>query len=181
MTLKQTSTMVQVGHVRLHTPFGAAAVHRALLATLSILDPELARHAQAGDVAWVERQRREGPPLRLFEVRDHGALLALENRPMAMWQYEIGNPLTAESMTRRDPGAGLYAPLRVLLHDLPESGSVFESDRPSDLFGQFGNPDVTAVGHDLDRELDTVLRTAIAAAAGQSPGDDGRGDALAGR
>jgi hypothetical protein len=164
VAIEQTSTAISVRHIRLHSDHRASAVHDALLKTLPQLDPALARHAQAGDADWVERQRRDGPPLWLFEMRDHGALLALEHRPMAMWQYEIGNPLTAESMTRNDPGAGLYAPLRVLLRDLPDGGCLFEYDLPSDFFGQFGNPDVTAVGHDLDRELDAALRKAIAAA-----------------
>jgi hypothetical protein len=34
---------------------------------------------------------------------------------------------------------------------------VFEYDRPSSLFGQFGDERVRQVGLDLDRELETVL------------------------
>jgi len=35
-------------------------------------------------------------------------------------QYEIGNPLTAERMTRHVLAAGLYAPLRVYSKNRPE-------------------------------------------------------------
>lgn len=70
--------------------------------------------------------------------------------------------MTAESMMRDQAAAGLYAPLRVVLYEEP-GGSVFAYDRPSDLFGQFGDARVTQVGHELelDRELEAALRKAI--------------------
>jgi len=88
-----------------------------------------------------------------------GALLAVEQRSDRVYQYEIGNPLTAESMVRYRSAAGLYAPLRVVLYDEP-GGSVLAFDRPSDLFGQFGDARVTEVGRELDRELEAALRKA---------------------
>ena len=66
-------------------------------------------------------------------------------------QYEIGNPLTAELMTRRVLAAGLYAPLRVVLFEDKAGKAIFEYDLPSSLFSQFGDEQVAQVGRELDR------------------------------
>ena len=55
------------------------------------------------------------------------------------------------------PSAALYAPLRVLLYENEAGHAVFEYDRPSSLFGQFGDERVTAVGRELDAKLERVL------------------------
>ena len=75
-------------------------------------------------------------------------------------QYEIGNPLTASKMTRYALPAALYAPLRVVLFEDEQGRGVFEYDRPSSFFGQFGDERVTAVGRYLDAALETALRNA---------------------
>ena len=46
-------------------------------------------------------------------------------------QYEIGNPLTAERMSRYALAAGLYAPLRVVLYEDESGRAIFEYDLPS--------------------------------------------------
>ena len=92
-----------------------------------------------------------------------GALLALEGRTDRVYQYEIGNPLTAESMVRHHAGAGLYAPLRVVLYE-ENGGSVIAYDRPADLFGQYGDERVIHVARELDRELESVLNSVLAEA-----------------
>ena len=75
-------------------------------------------------------------------------------------QYEIGNPLAATEMTRHQLPAALYAPLRVVLYENEDGHSVFEYDRPSSLFGQFGDERVTAVARELDASLERVLARA---------------------
>ena len=151
---------ISVRHVEVRSNLSAEQVHDRLLAVVARLDPRLAGMASRGDREGVERERRDGPPLWLFEVRDMGSLLALEGRTARVYQYEIGNPLTAESMVRYHAGAGQYAPLRVVLYQ-ENGGSVIAYDRPSDLFGQFGDERVTKVGHDLDGELEAVLDQAL--------------------
>jgi len=76
-------------------------------------------------------------------------------------QYEIGNPLTAARMTRHRLPASLYAPLRVVLYEYEAGHAVFEYDRPSSLFGQFGDERVTAVARELDASLERVLGQAV--------------------
>jgi hypothetical protein len=63
-------------------------------------------------------------------------------------------------MTRHSLAAGLYAPLRVILYEDETNGSMFEYDRPSSLFGQYGDERVTEVGRYLDAALEAVLRDA---------------------
>jgi len=72
-------------------------------------------------------------------------------------QYDIGNPLTATRMTRHQLPASLYAPLRVVLYENEDGHAIFEYDRPSSLFGQFGDERVTAVGRELDASLERTL------------------------
>jgi uncharacterized protein (DUF302 family) len=74
--------------------------------------------------------------------------------------YEIGNPHTASKMTRHRLAAGLYAPLRVILYGDENGGSVFEYDKPSSLFGQFDEKQVSAVARGLDAALERALRRA---------------------
>jgi hypothetical protein len=50
--------------------------------------------------------------------------------------------------------------LRVLLYEAADGGVFFEYDLPSSLFGQFGDDRVTAVGLELDAELEAALRAA---------------------
>ncbi len=78
-------------------------------------------------------------------------------------QYEIGNPLTAERMTRHVLAAGLYAPLRVVLYEDESGKAIFEYDLPSSLFSQFGDEQVAQVGRELDAELEAALQSASAA------------------
>src|SRR5215470_5462869 len=107
---------ISVRHVEVRSSLPAQEIHDRLLAVVPRLDPRLLDIARRGDREAAERERRDGPPLWLFEVRDQGSLLALEGRTASVYQYEIGNPLTAESMVRHHAGAGQYAPLRIVLY-----------------------------------------------------------------
>ena len=142
MTIDRLERTVVVHHVEIRATVPAADVHRRLVALVPRLDSRLTSILRAGDRQAVERERREGPPLRLFEVRDMGSLLAVEGRSTVVYQYEIGNPVTAESMVRHEAGAGLYAPLRLVVY-AEDSGSVLVYDR------------------DLQEELEAVLRQAL--------------------
>jgi len=75
-------------------------------------------------------------------------------------QYDIGNPLTATRMTQHELRASLYAPLRVVLYENEAGHAVFEYDRPSSLFGQFGDERVTVVARELDASLERVVAEA---------------------
>jgi uncharacterized protein (DUF302 family) len=86
--------------------------------------------------------------------------LNVVGQPRKALQYEIGNPHTASKMTRHRLAAGLYAPLRVILYEDEKGHAIFEYDKPSSLFGQFGDERVTAVARGLDAALEHALRRA---------------------
>ena len=103
---------------------------------------------------------QRGPELAIFGARDHGGLLRTAGLARKAIQYEIGNPHTASKMTRHRLAAGLYAPLRVILYEDENGHTIFEYDKPSSLFGQFGDERVTAVARGLDAALERALRRA---------------------
>jgi uncharacterized protein (DUF302 family) len=88
-------------------------------------------------------------------------LLQVVGRPRKALQYEIGNSHTATKMTRHRLPAGLYAPLRVFLYEDEKGNSVFEYDKPSSLFGQFDDEQVSAVARELDAALERILQHAM--------------------
>ena len=60
-------------------------------------------------------------------------------------------------MTQHDIRASLYAPLRVLIYENAEAKTCVEYDRPSSLFGQFGNDSVVPTAAMLDRKLGALV------------------------
>jgi hypothetical protein len=135
-------------------------VHEALIGAVPNLDPALAEMLVRGEKAKVEAARRDLPKLWIFSILDHGALTMADGLESKANQYVIGNPLTAERMTRHHLGAGLYAPLRVILYEDKTGQAIFEYDLPSCFFGQFGDDRITSVGLELDAELEAVLLAA---------------------
>jgi Domain of unknown function DUF302 len=138
-------------------------VHQALVDSIPALRPEVSEMLACGQKESVAVARRDWPKLWLFLMRDHGELTAADGLASKAMQYEIGNPLTAERMTRHVLAAGLYAPLRVILYERSAEAAIFEYDLPSSLFEQFGDERVTQVGRELDAELETVLQAASGA------------------
>jgi hypothetical protein len=138
-------------------------VHSALIDSVPALKPEVSEILVRGQKEKVAIARRDWPKLWLFLVRNHGELTAADGQTSKGMQYEIGNPLTAERMTRYALAAGLYAPLRVMLYEDETGKAIFEYDLPSSLFGQFGDERITQVARELDAELETVLQAASGA------------------
>jgi uncharacterized protein (DUF302 family) len=154
-----TRRVLQVEHITMKTTKKFAEVEAALERSVPQLDPAIAAALANGDEPRATELER-GAPLFIFLKRDHGILLQVTGRPRKALQYEIGNPHTASKMTRHRLAAGLYAPLRVILYEDENGGSTFEYDRPSSLFGQYGDEQVTEVGRYLDAALEAVLRKA---------------------
>ena len=154
-----TRRTLQVEHVKINSSKKFAEVEAALESAVPRLDPEILVALAKGD----ERRARElerGSKLFIFLKRDHGAILETTGRRGKALQYEIGNPLTATRMTRHQFPAALYAPLRIVLYENAAGGATFEYDKPSTLFGQFGDEQVTAVSRELDAEIERVIRRA---------------------
>ena len=154
------SRTIAVEHVKISSERSFAEVRRRLEDTLPKLDAIIAEVLRSGDQNRATEYDQNGPKLSIFEQRDHGSLLeAFGGRRNAL-QYEIGNPVTASKMTCHQLAAALYAPLRVVLLEDEEGKGVFEYDKPSSFFGQYGDERVTEVGRYLDVALEAALRKA---------------------
>jgi uncharacterized protein (DUF302 family) len=150
-------------HVETEKPFGE--VTAALEARMGKFDPAVYEELRSGADPEAVRARLEGMAgpsgFMLFRTSDHGALLRLAGQTKKAVQYLLGNPLFAVRMTQYDIRAGLYAPLRALVYEDAAGKTCVEYDRPSSLFGQFGNARVTEVASMLDRKLEQLVAEAI--------------------
>ena len=150
-------------HVETEKPFDevAASLEARMGKFDPIVDEELRRRADPESVR-ARLERMAGPSgFMLFGKQNHGALLRVARQERKAVQYVVGNPLFAFQMTQHDIRASLYAPLRVLLYENEEGNTCVEYDRPSSLFGQFGNASVTEVATMLDRKLEQLVAEAI--------------------
>jgi uncharacterized protein (DUF302 family) len=154
-----TAETVRIEHVQITSAKTFAQVRAALEAQVPQLDPAIITALNAGDISGAEKLAH-GAPLFIFLKRNHGALLRAQGGARNTIQYDIGNPLTASRITKHELAAALYAPIRVVLYENSKGTATFEYDRPSTLFGQFGDAAVDRVAHDLDQELEQALRRA---------------------
>ncbi|MCW2664425.1 MAG: hypothetical protein JWP83_5577 [Mycobacterium sp.] len=81
---------------------------------------------------------------------DVTALMASSPSFWKATQYLMGNHTIAERMFRHDPSVMLHAPLRTLLYADANGDTKFAVDQPSLLFDSYDNPDIAAVGLELD-------------------------------
>jgi uncharacterized protein (DUF302 family) len=139
--------IIQVEHIKIESIKSFSVVKAALESSVP----------QQGAADRAREKLERGPELSIFNSRDHGGLLQITGQPRKAVQYDIGNPLTATRMTQHQLPASLYAPLRVALYENEAGCATFEYDRPSSLFGQFGDERVTAVARELDASLEGVL------------------------
>jgi uncharacterized protein (DUF302 family) len=153
-----------VDHVRRTTDKPFEEVTQAFERQLGRFDPDAYRSLAAGGDAEGVRARIEamaGPSgFMLFATHNHGALLRLAGQKRKAIQYVVGNPLFALQMTQHDIRAGLYAPLRVLIYENEQGKTCVEHDRPSSLFGQFGNDRINPTAAMLDHKLEALVAAA---------------------
>jgi hypothetical protein len=93
---------------------------------------------------------------------DVTAIMAGSGSGWKCTEYLMGNHVIAQRMFHHDPSAMLYAPLRVVIHADQAGDTHFVIDQPSTLFASLGNPDINAVGVELDRLVADLL-TALGA------------------
>lgn len=166
MSVTSSRKAFEVVHVVIEASTPFEKVRQALETIVPPIDPEIPVLLQDGLTDRLRQRLEAAPELSIFVMRDHGMLLGIYGKTRKAVQYEIGNPLTASSMTCHQLAAANYAPLRVVLYEPDDGGSCIEYDLPSSLFGQFGDDRVTQVGRGLDVALDRVL---CMAAIGQGP------------
>ena len=159
-----TESRFSVIHVRVTSDRPFADVQAAFERRLGRFEPDVYQAlAEGGDPAAV-RARLEAMAgssgFMLFGTSEHGRLLRLVGQQRKAVQYVIGNPLFAVEMTRHAIGAALYAPLRVLIYEAEDGRTCIEYDRPSSLFGQFGDERVSPMAAALDQKLEELAAAA---------------------
>src|SRR6202022_4254601 len=102
-----TKQTIVVEHIRIESAKSFADVRAALERSVPHLDPGLVKALDDGDVERADREKKEGPELSIFQVRDHGTLLKIAGKARNALQYDIGNPVTASLMRSNQPGAAL--------------------------------------------------------------------------
>ena len=154
-----------VDHVRQTTDKPFDDVTKAFEAQLGKFDGDVRKAATASEdieEAKATITAMAGPSgFMLFGTSDHGALLRLAGQKRKAIQYVVGNPLFALQMTQHDIRASLYAPLRVLIYENEDGKTCVEYDRPSSLFGQFGNDRISPTAAMLDKKLEALVAAAF--------------------
>lgn len=162
---KMSDNHFTVDHVRRATDKQFEDVTTAFERRLGRFDPDVYQALVASGDTEGTRARIEamaGPSgFMLFGTQNHGSLLRLAGQQRKAIQYVVGNPLFALQMTQHDIRASLYAPLRVLVYEEGQGKTCVEYDRPSSLFGQFGNDRISPTAAMLDRKLEALVSAAI--------------------
>jgi uncharacterized protein (DUF302 family) len=162
---EMNTTRISVDHVHLATDKPFDEVTRAFEQQLGRFDPDVRKAAtESGDTeaARAKIEAMAGPSgFMLFVTQDHGALLRLAGQKRKAIRYVVGNPLFALQMTQHGIRASLYAPLRVLIYESDEGKTCVEYDKPSSLFGQFGNERISPIAAMLDKKLEALVAAAF--------------------
>ena len=94
----------------------------------------------------------------LYWTNDVDPIVRLAGDSSSAVAYLMGNHIIMERMFRYEPSVVMYAPLHVAIWSHSDGQAFFTIDKPSDQFGSFANPAVTAVGRELDSKLAHLLR-----------------------
>ena len=164
--IQVSSAPLSVEHVKITTTKPYAEV-KAGIETLGRIDDgvrasfaeKLKNNGVEGLRGSLEKIAGEDGLTIMFAV-PHGDFLALKGERRPLTAYLIGNALSAVEMTKINPAAGLYAPLRVVVYANDLGGTTMEYDKPSTMFGQFRDPEIDATARSLDQRLLVFLTKA---------------------
>ncbi len=160
----KTSTFV-VDHVSVESDKGFAEVTNNFEQQLGKFDPKIveslsARYPNAENAKSKIEKMADKSGFMLFGTVNYGLLLSIFKKNRKVMQYLIGNQLIAVQMTQHNLPVGLYAPLRVLIYESDRGKTRVEYDKPSPLFGQFGDDKIFLVANMLDNKLEDLARVA---------------------
>jgi hypothetical protein len=80
-----------------------------------------------------------------------------------------GNPVTMGEMARHVPDAGSYAPVTILIQELPDGGTRLAYDSVVSELAIYDNPAATQVAENLDTEVLDLLRQVSSLSPHQAP------------
>jgi uncharacterized protein (DUF302 family) len=153
-----SETTIAVQHVKIVLAQSFETAREAFESIVPPFDAEIIALLRNGEVEDARQRLERAPELAIFQSRDHGSVLKIAGLARKALQYDVGNPLTASKMTRHHLAAAIYAPFRVVLYENEQGQAVFEYDKPSTLFGQFGDERVTMVALGLDAAIGRALQ-----------------------
>lgn len=160
-----SASTMQVEHVTMSSAKPYAAVKQNLEARLGRLDEhirQLAEQKKAGELRAAVEKAAGSDGLVWHYTGTHGAWLVMKGgEPQPVTEYFIGNILSAVEMTSVNYGAGLYAPLRIVLYANAQGGSTVEYDLPSSQLRQFHSAQIDAVGATLDARLKKLVASIL--------------------
>lgn len=157
---KISESTIAVKHVSIELPVDFDQFNRNFTYLLGRYDPSDFELATKDPKHGFERLKAAAGDqgLMLFEgTNDHGILFATIGQSRKALRYHIGNPQIALKMTSHNISAALYAPLTLLVYQIDGGNIRVEYDRPSSVFGQFGNADIDKIGRILDVKLNNIL------------------------
>jgi hypothetical protein len=94
----------------------------------------------------------------LYWTNDVDPVVRLAGDSSSAVAYLMGNHIIMERMFRYEPSVVMYAPLHAAIWSHSDGQAVFTIDKPSDQFGSFADPRVSAVGYELDAKLAALLK-----------------------
>ena len=132
---------------------------------IGALFARLAATTSYEEFAALVRQAQGSAGLMRFWHLDDDHVLALD--PQAdqagrrLVRLIAGNPVTMGQMTRTLPDAGSYAPVTILIQELPGGGTRIAYDSVVSAIEGYGDPESLKVAEHLDDEVLTLLRSAV--------------------
>lgn len=155
---KFTETVTNVQHVKVVLDLSYEDARSSFEMILPPFKSEALVMLGSGNIERAGQLLAQGPELSILLSRDHGSVLKIHDLDRKAIQYDVGNPLTASKMTKHQSPAALYAPFRVVLYENADGHAVFEYDKPSSLFGQFGDEAVTEIALSLDAAIKSAIQ-----------------------
>jgi Domain of unknown function DUF302 len=131
---------------------------------IGALFAKLAASTSYTDFSSLVRQAQGSAGLMVFLHLDLDTVLTLDPQaPQAgrrLVRLIAGNPVTMGQMTRHVPDAGSYAPVTILIEELPDGGTRVAYDTVTSEIAPYGDAAAAQVAEHLDAEVLGLLHQA---------------------
>ncbi|WP_250866697.1 DUF302 domain-containing protein [Caballeronia sp. INSB1] len=156
-TVEVSETAMVVQHVTVSSSKAYPAVIADIESNLAKLDDRFRQLAKEKRTDELQADLQKAAGKYGLMIHYTGAfttwLAALKGVQKRGTEYFTGNILTAVEMTNQHMGAGLYAPLRIMVYENAQGGTTIEYDKPSTLLSQYHSAAIDVQGRSLDERL----------------------------
>ena len=140
---------------------------------IGALFAKLAASTSSEEFSALVRQAQGCAGLMRFLHLDLDTVLALDPQAHQAGRRLVrliaGNPVTMGQMTRHVPDAGSYAPVTILIQELPDGGTRVAYDSVTSEIAPYRDAAASEVAERLDGEVLGLLRQVTGASASASP------------